>query len=118
MPIIEKTNDSKRNIKQLYDSDSVLFEETLLVSNNIKYSICFVPKAEVYDVIDDGISGVTMNRPDYIRMIEDFENNFTKYQVFHKLSPSTLKYFNLLKGESYLDDFGNEFKCISHTIEY
>ena len=51
-------------------------------------------------------------------IIEDFENNFTKYQVFHKLSPSTLKYFNLLKGESYLDDFGNEFKCISHTIEY
>ena len=49
-------------------------------------------------------------------IIEDFENNFTKYQVFHKLSPSTLKYFNLLKGESYLDDFGNEFKCISHTI--
>lgn len=73
LPIIEKTNDSKRKIKQLYDSDSVLFEETLLVSNNIKYSICFVPKAEVYDVI-----------------IEDFENNFTKYQVFHKLSPSTL----------------------------
>lgn len=101
LPIIEKTKDSKRKIKQLYDSDSVLFEETLLVSNNIKYSICFVPKAEVYDVI-----------------IEDFENNFTKYQVFHKLSPSTLKYFNLLKCESYLDDFGNEFKCISHTIEY
>lgn len=66
-------------------------KETLLVSNNIKYSICFVPKAEVYDVI-----------------IEDFENNFIKYQVFHKLSPSTLKYFNLLKGESYLDDFGND----------
>ena len=60
LSIIEKTNDSKRKIKQLYDSDSVLFEETLLVSNNIKYSICFVPKAEVYDVI-----------------IEDFENNFT-----------------------------------------
>ena len=36
MPIIEKINDSKRKIKQLYDSDSVLFEETLLVSNNIK----------------------------------------------------------------------------------
>ena len=54
----------------------------------------------------------------YDVIIEDFENNFTKYQVFHKLSPSTLKYFNLLKGESYLDDFGNEFKCISHTIEY
>ena len=53
-----------------------------------------------------------------VYVIEDFENNFTKYQVFHKLSPSTLKYFNLLKGESYLDDFGNEFKCISHTIEY
>ena len=51
MPVIEKTKDSKRKIKQLYDSDSVLFEETLLVSNNIKYSICFVPKAEVYDVI-------------------------------------------------------------------
>ena len=46
------------------------------------------------------------------------QNNLAKYQVFHKLSPLTLKYFNLLKDETYLDDFGNVFKCISHTIEY
>lgn len=101
LPIIEKTNKTKRKIKQLYDLNVVLFEETVLMSNNVKYSICFVPKAKVYDVI-----------------IEDFKNNTINYQVFHKLSPSTLKYFNLLKGESYLDNFGNEFKCISHTIEY
>ena len=85
LPIIEKTNKTK--IKLFYDLDVVLFEETVLMSNNIKYSICFVPKAKVYDVI-----------------IEDFKNNTINYQVFHKLSPSTLKYFNLLKGESYLDD--------------
>ena len=97
MPIIEKSNE----IKQVYDSNIVLFEETVLISNDIKYSICFVPKLKEYDVI-----------------IEDFKNNKIIYQVFHKLSPSTLKYFNLLKGESYLDNFGNEFKCISHTIEY
>ena len=54
----------------------------------------------------------------YSAVIEDFKNNLTKYQVFHKLSPLTLKYFNLLKDETYLDDFGNVFKCISHTIEY
>ena len=97
MPIIEKSNE----IKQVYDSNIVLFEETVLISNDIKYSICFVPKLKVYDVI-----------------IEDFKNNKITYQVFYKLSPSTLKYFNLLKGETYLDNFGNEFKCISHTIEY
>lgn len=101
MAIIEKTEESKGKIKQLYDSNAVLFEETVLLSDNIKYSICFVPKVGVYDVV-----------------IEDFKNNLTKYQVFHKLSPLTLKYFNLLKDETYLDDFGNVFKCISHTIEY
>lgn len=101
MAIIEKTEESKGKIKQLYDSNAVLFEETVLLSDNIKYSICFVPKAGVHDVV-----------------IEDFKNNLTKYQVFHKLSPLTLKYFNLLKDETYLDDFGNVFKCISHTIEY
>lgn len=101
MAIIEKTEESKGKIKQLYDSNAVLFEETVLLSDNIKYSICFVPKAGVYDVV-----------------IKDFKNNLTKYQVFHKLSPLTLKYFNLLKDETYLDDFGNVFKCISHTIEY
>lgn len=101
MAIIEKTEESKGKIKQLYDSNAVLFEETVLLSDNIKYSICFVPKAGVYDVV-----------------IEDFKNNLTKYQVFHKLSLLTLKYFNLLNDETYLDDFGNVFKCISHTIEY
>lgn len=101
MEIIEKTEESKGKIKQLYDSNAVLFEETVLLSDNIKYSICFVPKAGVYDVV-----------------IEDFKNNLAKYQVFHKLSSLTLKYFNLLKDETYLDDFGNVFKCISHTIEY
>ena len=99
MAIIEKTEESKGKIKQLHDSNAVLFEETVLLSDNIKYSICFVPKAGVYDVV-----------------IEDFKNNLTKYQVFHKLSPLT--FFNLLKDETYLDDFGNVFKCISHTIEY
>ena len=54
----------------------------------------------------------------YDVIIEDFKNNKSSYQVFHKLSPSTLKYFNLFKGETYLDNFGNKFKCISHTIEY
>ena len=74
MPIIEKSNE----IKQVYDSNIVLFEETVLISNDIKYSICFVPKLKEYDVI-----------------IEDFKNNKIIYQVFHKLSPSTLKYFKM-----------------------
>nr|WP_019264865.1 hypothetical protein [Methanobrevibacter smithii] len=51
MAIIEKTEESKGKIKQLYDSNAVLFEETVLLSDNIKYSICFVPKAGVYDVV-------------------------------------------------------------------
>ena len=37
--------------------------------------------------IDDGISGVTMNRPDYIRMIEDFENNKSSALFVKDLSP-------------------------------
>ena len=101
MPIIEKTVELKPKIKKLFDLDLVLFEETILISDNIKYNICFVPKAKIYDVI-----------------IEDFDNGIVNYVSFPKLSPSTLKYFNLLKGEVFNDGFGNNFKCINHIIKY
>ncbi|WP_299523028.1 hypothetical protein [uncultured Methanobrevibacter sp.] len=101
MQILEKSTELKYKITKLFDLNLVLFEETVLVSNDIKYCICFIPKLKIYDVF-----------------IENFKNNSIKFCSFTKLSPSTLRYFNLINGESYLDNFGNKFKCISHTIEY
>ena len=53
------------------DSYSVANQKKLLtkVAKELGYT-------NLVHFFDDGISGVTMNRPDYIRMIEDFENNF------------------------------------------
>ncbi|RAP43414.1 MAG: hypothetical protein BZ134_07030 [Methanosphaera sp. SHI1033] len=101
MKIIEKTSEKESDIDSLYKSDSVIFEETTLVSDKLNYVISYFPKDNVYDVI-----------------IENKNSNMIIYQSFPKLSSSTLKYFNLLKDETYNDNFGNSFKCISHTIEY
>lgn len=98
---IEKTREVESDIISLYKSDSVIFEETTLVSEKLNYVISYFPKGDVYDVI-----------------IENKNSNLIIYQSFPKLSSSTLKYFNLLKDETYDDNFGNSFKCISHTIEY
>ncbi len=100
--IIEKTKNDEENIKILIDLNLVIFEETVLLSNNLKYIIIHTPKIKVYDVI-----------------IEDFKKGILiSYISFNKLSNSTLKYFNLIKNEEYSDNFGNTFKCIKHTIEY
>ncbi|WP_455644843.1 hypothetical protein [Methanosphaera sp.] len=102
MTLVEKSRELEKDIKTLFELDLVVFEQTLLVSENLMYSICHVPKLNVYDVvIEDKVKG-----------------ELVAYQTFSKLSNSTLKYFNLLRDETYSDGFGNDFKCISHVIEY
>ncbi|OED29486.1 hypothetical protein [Methanosphaera sp. WGK6] len=102
MTIVEKSREIEDDIKTLFELNLVVFEQTVLVSKNLIYSICHVPQLNVYDVvIEDKIKG-----------------ELIVYQTFAKLSNSTLKYFNLLRDETYLDGFGNDFKCISHVIEY
>lgn len=102
MPTVEKTKELIKDIKTLYELDLVKFEQTILKSDHLNYTIIYTPKLDIYDVI-----------------IEDYKKEkLINYQSFPKLSGSTLKYFNLLQNQEYDDGFGNKFKCISHTIEY
>ena len=76
-----KSNKKRETTASLYlrlSRDDNLEGESYSIGNQKKL-LTKVAKEKGYTnlliYIDDGISGVTMNRPDYIRMIEDFENN-------------------------------------------
>lgn len=102
MKKIEKNDENLDFVNNLYKNDSVIFEHTVLESDKILYSICYFAKKDIYDVlIEDKISSKIIN-----------------YESRHKLSNSTLKYFHLIKDQVISDNFGNEFKCTSHLIEF
>lgn len=102
MKKIEKNDETLDFINELYDNDKIFFEETILESDKIIYSISYFAKKDIYDVI-----------------IEDKSNSYIlNYEARKKLSNSTLKYFHLNKNQIVNDNFGNTFKCISHIIEF
>ena len=68
--------------------------------------------------IDDGISGVTMNRPDYIRMIEDFENNKSSALFVKDLSRIGRNYIEVGKlTEEFLPDHDIRLVAVSDNID-
>ena len=102
MKKIEKTVENLEYIKGLYEDSKVIFDCCFLKSDKVEYFILFTPKKNIYDVV-----------------IKNFKDNkLINYEVREKLSSSTLKYFNLFKGDETNDMFGNEFICISHYVEY
>lgn len=98
----EKNQENIDKIKKLYDENRVLFDECILKSNKLLYTISYIPKLKIYDVI----------------LIDITENRLVRYESRDKLSGSTLKYFNIYKDDEIDDNFGNHFKCITHFIEY
>ena len=89
-------------IRRLYDEDKVLFDECILRSDKLSYTISYIPRLDTYDVI-----------------ITDMINSqLVRYESRRKLSGSTLKYFNHYKDDEVSDNFGNHFICITHFIEY
>jgi hypothetical protein len=100
MKKIEKTKDNSDFIEELFKDKRVFFENTLLKSDNYCYYISYFVKKDIYDVI----------------IIEN--NQLVNYEARKKLSGDTLKYFNTLKNDTINDNFGNIFKCFSHSIEF
>ena len=68
--------------------------------------------------IDDGISGVTMNRPDYIRMIQDFENNKSSALFVKDLSRIGRNYIEVGKlTEEFLPEHDIRLVAVSDNID-
>lgn len=102
MTIIEKDAENILDINELYDLGVVLFETTVLLVNNLEFSICWVEFEKLYDI--------SVQNQEHTQIIE--------YNVVKELSDIQKTYFNLLKGETCEDEHGNIVKCISHSIEY
>ena len=102
MLLIQK-DDSKSNfIINLYKENKIIFEKTTLISNNLKYVICYFSSEDYYYVY-----------------IYNYIDNITYSCVnFKKLSNSTLRYFNMQKDDTYDDWFKNSFHCLSHIVGY
>lgn len=102
MKLIQKNESNIDFIKNLYNENKVIFEKTVLISDNLKYVICYFPQHNFYHIF-----------------IYDYIDNFIISNInFSKLSNSTLKYFNMIKGDIYNDWLKNSFRCLSHIIGY
>ncbi len=89
-------------VNKLYSTVDVTLEECILESSQIYYSICKIAKLDVYDVV----------------LICKDDNRLINFESRKALSGSTLRYFNMYKGDVYEDNHGNTFECTSHYILY
>lgn len=99
---IEKDDDTLDEIKMLYSFDVVLFENTILKSEELTVSICFFNPLKIYDIV-----------------IEDNRNHcLISYESKAELDEDLNKLFNLTKNEEITDKNNVKYKCMSHSIEY
>lgn len=99
---LHKQEVGRDDIKTLYETEDVLFEQTILKSDHLIYSLCYVPKLDCYDIVIENYC---------LGKLVIFESR--KY-----ISNTTKKYFNLYKGDDFTDFHKREYKCLSHIIEY
>lgn len=100
MKNIEINESNYLEVKKYFDDGVVLFEHTILESEQFVYSICYCPVLDVYDVLlEDSVNSKLIN-----------------YEARRRLSGSTLKYFKVYKGDVVEDMFGNSFSCVSHHL--
>lgn len=98
----EVNKNNLKDISKIYENKKVLFEQTILKSDCLIYSLCYVPSKDLYDiVIENYILG-----------------KLVIYEARKYISNTTKKYFNLYKNDEYKDFHGTTFTCLSHTIEY
>lgn len=99
---IEKDDDTKDEIEMLYSFDVVLFENTVLKSEETTISISFFSPLKIYDIV-----------------IEDNENlRLISYESKTELDEDLMKLFNLTKNEEIIDKNNVKYKCMSHSVEY
>lgn len=99
---IEKDDETAEEIEMLYSFGVVLFEHTLLESDEYTYSICYFPPKEVYDIVIE-------NKND---------KSLKEYKVTDKLDKRYDELFGLIKNQELTDEKNIKYKCMSHSIEY
>lgn len=99
---IEKDEETKDEIEMLYSFGVILFEHTILESDELMYSICYFEPKKVYDLV-----------------IQNKNNGkLISYEVKTKLNNQEKNYFNLTKNEETTDQNNNKLICMSHSVEY
>ena len=116
-----KTRDNTASLYLRLSRDDNLEGESYSISNQKKL-LTKVAKEKGYTnlliYIDDGISGVTMNRPDYIRMIDDFENNKSSALFVKDLSRIGRNYIEVGKfTEEFLPEHDIRLVVVSDGID-
>ena len=116
-----KTRDNTASLYLRLSRDDNLEGESYSISNQKKL-LTKVAKEKGYTnlliYIDDGISGVTIQRPDYIRMIADFENNKSSALFVKDLSRIGRNYIEVGKlTEEFLPEHDIRLVAISDGID-
>lgn len=102
MLLIQKDDSNINFIRNLYKKGKIIFEKTTLISNNLKYVICYFSSGDYY----------------YVYVYNYIDDIIYSCVDFKKLSNSTLRYFNMSKNDTYNDWFKNSFRCLSHVVGY
>ena len=116
-----KTRDKTASLYLRLSRDDNLEGESYSISNQKKL-LTKVAKEKGYTnlliYIDDGISSVTMNRPGYTGMIEDFENNKSSALFVKDLSRIGRNYIEVGKlTEEFLPDHDIRLVAVSDGID-
>lgn len=99
---IEVDDDTKAEIEMLYSFGVVLFEHTILKSEELTISICYFDPLKVYDItIEDNINHSLISYESKTELDEDYK-----------------KYFKLTKNDEITDKNSVKYKCMSHSVEY
>ncbi len=99
---IQRDDETNDEIEMLYSFGVVLFEHTILESDEQVYSICYFEPGKVYDVVIE-------NKID--KRVEQIIST-------DKLDTKLQSYYDLTKNESISDENGKTLKCMSHSVEY
>ena len=116
-----KTRENTASLYVRLSRDDNLEGESYSIGNQKKL-LTKVAKEKGYTNLliytDDGISGVTMNRPGYIQMIEDFENNKSSALFVKDLSRIGRNYIEVGKlTEEFLPEHDIRLVAVSDGVD-
>ena len=99
---IEKDDETESEIEMLYSFGVVLFEHTILKTEESTISICYFDPLGIYDII-----------------IEDNTNlRLLSFESKTALDEDLMELFNLTKNDEITDKNNVKYKCMSHSVEY
>ena len=99
---IEVDEDNKSEIEMLYSFGVVIFEHVILSNENMEVSICYFAPSDVYDIVE----------------IDKKNKALLKYDTCKQLNEKYSAYFNMINGQSVIDDDNHKLLCGSHSVEY